>query len=141
MATKTVLALDVGSKRIGIAMATLIAKLASPYGVIENNQQVFTNINQLVNSHSVTAIVVGLPRSLEGQETDQTRQVKQFVNNLKTKVNVPIYMQDEALTSKKAEAELSNRKALYNKEAIDALAATYILGDFLEEHTELMSEV
>jgi putative Holliday junction resolvase len=72
-----------------------------------------------------------LPRGLDGQETTQTKIVEAFIYQLKSKIDLPIHIQDEAVTSKQAEAELQARGQGYNKEDIDALAATYILQDWL----------
>jgi RNase H-fold protein (predicted Holliday junction resolvase) len=63
--------------------------------------------------------------------------IEQFVLELKQHFPLPVYMQDEALTSKHAEEELQARGKLYSKEDIDALAATYILDDWLTEHHEV----
>jgi len=133
---KTVLALDVGQKRIGLAAASLIARLPAPVGVIAQDDQTSEAIEAAVKEHNAMAVVVGWPRGLNGQPTAQTRFVEEFVTKLKKVLTVPVYLQDEALTSKQAEAELDLRKSGYNKEAIDALAATYILSDFLAEHPE-----
>ena len=70
---------------------------------------------------------------MQSQETDQTRTVRDFVRQLQEHTELPVYFQDEAVTSEKAEAELKARKKPYAKGDIDALAATYILVDFLQE--------
>lgn len=134
---KTVLALDVGDVRIGVASASLVARLPSTQGFIEQTEEVVKAVQDRVKQQNAIAVVVGWPRSLSGQPTAQTKKVEEFAAQLKKALRVPVYLQDEALTSKQAEAELSSQKGLYNKGAIDALAATYILGDFLAEHTEL----
>ena len=59
---------------------------------------------------------------------------KEFIKLLKQHVHIPIFTQDETLSSVRAEKELRERKIGYNKESVDALAATYILEDFLREH-------
>lgn len=132
----SVIGLDVGERRIGVAIASKVARLPSPHGTIVNSSDVMSDIKRLVADESAIAVVVGLPRGLEGQETHQTKHVRDFAKKLETKLNVPIYFQDEALTSKLAEEELKNRGVGYNKEDVDALAATYILRDFLELHED-----
>lgn len=134
--TKSAAALDVGDKRIGVSLATLVARLPQPHGVIANNEQAYSNVKKLIEEHNVSLLVIGLPRGLDGQETAQTEQVRQFVDQLKKMVDLPIHWQDEALTSRQAHAELE-QKGLYNKEAVDALAATYILSDFFAQHPEI----
>jgi len=135
--SSSVIALDVGDRRIGVAIARLTSRLPEPWGVIARDDISNEAIKALAAEQLAVALVVGLPRGMEGQETAQTRQVRQFVNELKKTLRLPIYMQDEALTSIKAEEELRNKGIRYTKEAVDELAATYILTDFLGEHREL----
>jgi len=130
-AIKNVLALDVGDARIGVAIASTAAKIASPLTTLSNDENLQENIKQLINEHQAQAIVIGLPRGLDGQTTSQTEKTQTFADNLKANFDLPLYMQDEAVTSKKAEEELKSRKKPYAKEDIDALAATYILDDFM----------
>ncbi|HSX52987.1 MAG TPA: Holliday junction resolvase RuvX [Patescibacteria group bacterium] len=132
-----IIALDVGERRIGVAIASLEARLPSPHGVIINSVDVLDDIQHLVVKEAAMAVVVGLPRGLDGQETAQTKTVREFANSLKDKLDIPVHFQDEALTSKLAEQELKDRGVGYNKEDVDALAATYILKDFLETHEVL----
>jgi putative transcription antitermination factor YqgF len=81
-------------------------------------------------------MVVGLPRGLDGQETSQTTYSRQFADELGQHLGqtVKIVLQDEAVTSAKAIAELDAAKKHYAKGDVDALAATYILEDYLREH-------
>ena len=80
----------------------------------------------------MTALVVGLPRNLQGDRTEQTGFSETFGNQLTEHFSLPVYYQDEALTSHKAEEELRQRGVDYQRGDIDALAATYILDDFLK---------
>lgn len=128
-----VIALDVGGKRIGVAIASLDARLASPLVTLEvsEHNEVIDQIKELVNKNEVVHLVVGLPRGMDGQETNQTRIVREFAKKLKTEIGISVYMQDEAGTSLLAEEELNSRKKPYSKGDIDKLAATYILHDWL----------
>lgn len=125
-----ILALDVGSKRIGVAIANTMARIARPLTTIDAESDVDQQLQQIVQIEAVAAFVVGLPRGLDGQETAQTASVRQFADRLQH-FDLPIHFQDEAVTSRKAEAELKGRGKPYAKADIDALAATYILDDFL----------
>lgn len=125
-----ILALDVGSKRIGVAIATTAARIARPLTTLDAEADVDQQLKQLIATESVEAFVVGLPRGLDGQETAQTVSVRQFVNTLQH-FGLPVHFQDEALTSQKAKAELEARGKPYAKRDIDSLAATFILDDFL----------
>lgn len=135
----TILALDVGAQRIGVARASTFARIASPLVTLINDNTTFDEIAALIKSEDVGALVVGLPRGLEGQETAQTQVIRDFVTELKTKTDLPVYFQDEALTSQKAESELESRGKPFSKGDIDALAATFILDDFLQDNAELFS--
>lgn len=127
----SILALDVGEKRIGVAIANPVARLARPLTTLSHDANIFTTLEQLITDESVSIVVVGLPRNLSGEDTDQTAYVRQFTEKLRHDM---IRFQDEALTSKKAEMELRQRGKPYDKGDIDALAATYILEDYLRQH-------
>ncbi len=126
-----IIALDVGERRVGIAVANRIARIASPLTTLENNDSFWNELQSIIDKESADLIVMGLPRNLSGDDTDQTRYVRDFARNLTT---VPVIFQDEALTSVKAEEELKKRGKAYAKGDIDALSATYILEDYLIQH-------
>jgi len=129
----SILALDVGTKRVGVAVASLAARLPRPLITLARGDNFFEELRQTANKEDISAIVVGLPRGLDGQHTPQTESTEKFVDQLRREIDLPVHLQDEALTSKKAEAELEARGGPYDREAVDALAATYILEDFLAE--------
>lgn len=130
-ASGSVMALDVGNARIGVALASREAKLASPLTTISNDEHTSSSLIALLEQHNVDTLVVGLPRNMAGDDTKQTSAVRNFVTQLKQQTNIPIDFQDEALTSVKAEEELATKKKPYTKADIDMLAATYILEDYL----------
>ncbi len=130
-------ALDVGEARIGVAMNPPGVSIAQPFTTIDNDSKVNETIASLIRDHNVTKLVVGNPRNMQGNDTKQTRYVEDFVEKLKSNINVPVFMQDEALTSVKAEEELKDRKSPYEKGDIDSLAATYILQDYIEENVRV----
>ncbi len=133
--SNSVLALDVGSARIGVAVASLSARLPQPLTTLPNNDDVFDRLEAIVKDEGVTVLVVGLPRGLEGQSTGQTKDTTAFTEQLKSRFSLPVHLQDEALTSQQATAELEARGKDYKREDVDALAAVYILGDWLGENT------
>ena len=132
--THVYLALDVGNARIGVARANSIARIASPLTTLNHTASIMDDIKELIMTEGADRLVVGLPRGLSGQETPQTHIVREFVAELKQHVPIEIAFQDEALTSQKAETELNARRKPFSKGDIDALAATYILDDYLQEH-------
>jgi putative Holliday junction resolvase len=133
----TLLALDIGDARTGVAVANTIAQIASPLTTLECPiADLPPKIADLVTQQQASVLVIGLPRGLHGQDTDQTKHIQACVDQIRSLVSVPIYLQDEALTSQKAEDELRGRGKPYGKGDIDALAATYILQDYLTSHAK-----
>jgi len=134
----TVLALDVGTVRVGVAVARMDVLIPQPLVTLPFRHEIFADVAQLVKEHAAKTVVVGWPRGMEGQSTAQTQLVEDFVDELRKTLKVPVRLQDEALTSHKAEAELRARKRPFEKAEVDALAATYILEDYLASE-ELVS--
>ena len=130
----SVVSLDVGAKRIGVAVANGLIRVARPLTTLTNDETTFRKISQILQEENAVALVVGLPRNLDSQETAQTRTVKAYIGDLEKILKVPVFWQDEALTSHKAEEELRQRGKTFQKGDVDALAATYILDDFLTEY-------
>lgn len=129
----TILALDIGTRRIGVARADTIARIAHPWQTLEQSETIFEDIARLVSQEHAVMMVIGLPRNLEGEDTAQTNYTRQFIDQLKKVTDVPLHWQDEVLTSHKAEQELQKRNKPYSKADIDALAATYILEGYLNQ--------
>lgn len=126
----SILALDVGERRIGVAIASSIARFARPLTTLINDEHFMSNLSEIIEDETIEIIVVGLPRNLSGEDTAQTDYVRKFTEQLNRDM---IIFQDEALTSRKAETELHQRGKPYSKGDIDALAATYILEDYLSQ--------
>lgn len=130
--SQNILALDVGERRIGVAIANPIARIAQPLTTLQNDDQTFNQLKELLSEHEVGTIVVGLPRGLEGQETGQTKYVREFNEKLKLQTSFKTVYQDETITSVMAEEDLKRTKKSYSKEDIDMYAAAHILQDFLD---------
>jgi putative pre-16S rRNA nuclease len=136
-ATNSILGLDVGGKRVGLAVASLSARLPRPLVTLERNDGFFDGLADIIKAEGAEALVVGLPRGMEGQHTAQTGEAETFARSLSARFGLPVHMQDEAVTSKHAEAELEARGKPYVRGDIDALAATYILQDWLAGQQEV----
>jgi putative holliday junction resolvase len=123
------LGIDYGAKRIGLAVADAEAKLARPFGAVTAAELAAT----IRQEGPFQAIIVGLPRSLNGQDTAQTTAVRRFCDDLLWRQLhlEPIY-QDEAGTSSVAEDRLREAGKPYAKADIDAEAAAIILQDYLD---------
>lgn len=123
------LCLDLGMARTGIARASATARIAEPIETIET-KNLYSKLKLLAEKNLVSSIVVGLPRTLDSNETDQTKWVRDQVENLKKEMpGVEFYFQDEALSSKIAAEQDKKSIERYGE---DALAATVILQDFLD---------
>ncbi len=125
------LGVDVGSVRVGVARGGSLAKLAQPLVSLQSAVAV-DEIAKLTTKSEVVGIVVGLPRSLEGSETDQTKAVRQWVEVAKTNIGLPFYWQDEALTSREAASQLQKSNPKHQTVDEHSLAAALILQDFLD---------
>lgn len=128
-----ILALDVGTVRIGLAIASAETRLPRPLTTLSSGESFSEQLISLIDKEVVTCLVIGLPRGLDGQETSQTGLVRDFAKDIDKLVTLPIYFQDEALSSARAKTELQARKKPYAKSDVDALAATFILEDYLLE--------
>jgi|SRR3954464_5461092 putative Holliday junction resolvase len=127
MVSQQLIGLDLGKVRTGVATASTIAKLAQPLRTVPTDELV-EQLKKLMSELDVKAIVVGLPRNLNGDDTSQTDWAREWIEQAKSSLpNVPIYWQDEALTSKMAE-EAAGKKVT----DIDSQAAAIILQDFLD---------
>ena len=123
------LCLDVGEKRIGVAVADLGVKIAIPLTTIEVDGTEIEQILRLYGRENARTLVVGYPRNQQGETTAQTVFVEEF-KPLEEYTNIEF--QDESLTSVQAEQRLKSRGQNYTKGDIDSEAATIILQDYME---------
>lgn len=131
--TSTLIALDVGEKRIGVAIADTAVRIAITHDTIEVDGHEIEAIAEIVIGEGATTIVVGYPRNQSGEPTAQTEYARDFADKLKD-LDAAIVFQDESLTSVLAEERLKSYGRPYNKGDIDAQAAAIILQDYLENH-------
>ncbi len=130
-ARKTFLGLDVGDRRIGLALGDSEVKIAVPFGYVERGPETIQKLTEIILQHRVSVVVVGYPRNQSGEVTKQTEATELFVQELsEVDVDAKIVFQDESLTSVEAERRLGRVK---DKGEIDAEAASIILQDYLEE--------
>ena len=128
-----IIGLDVGTVRIGVARADTATKIAIPDGFINVNGQEISEIQRKLRLYNSNILVMGMPRSNNGNQTTQSEFVKQFARQVAATIpGLKIYFQDESLTSVEAERRLKARKNNYQKGEIDAESASIILQDFIE---------
>jgi putative Holliday junction resolvase len=133
------LGLDIGDRRIGVALSDPEGILASPLTVINRRDESFDieAIKDIINRQQVGQVIVGLPLSLDGSLGQQAEKVKDFVRKLSEQVEIPVEYRDERLTTVFAErlAQASGGKKA-KKAGHDAQAAAIILQGYLDEKHE-----
>ena len=131
-AKRNILALDVGDRRVGVALADSQIKIAVPYGYLERSDKIIQQITELMLDHDIDTLVIGYPRNQSGEATKQTELVEQFAEELaEIEIDADLVFQDESLSSGEAERRLGRVK---DKGEIDAEAASIILQDYLEQN-------
>lgn len=126
--TKRYLGVDYGSRRVGLATADDAGRLATPLKTISPAELV----GVITGEGPFAAVVVGLPRSLDGADTPQTLAVRRFTDDVLGRLDIEVVFQDEAGTSGVAEDRLQEAGRPYTREQIDAEAAAIILQDYLD---------
>lgn len=129
--SRNLICLDIGEKRIGVAVADDSVSIAMPYETIEVDGNELESIAKIIDQQNAKTIVVGYPRNQSGEPTAQTKYVEEFAARLEN-LDVKVVFQDESLTSVLAEDRLKAHNRPYTKADIDAQAATIILQDYLE---------
>lgn len=135
-----ILALDIGVKRIGIAFADTKVRIAIPRGMIPVDGEELAAIAKNYRLEKAELIVAGLPRNNQGEETQQTQYVRDFIQKLQAyfaereKTQLFVHFQDESLTSVVAETRFGNNISRTDRATgkVDAEAAAIILQDFIE---------
>ena len=127
----SLICLDVGEKRIGVAVGDSSVRIAVPFETVEVNGNEIEAITELILKEDAKILVIGYPRNQSGEPTAQTDFVEGFASKL-SDIDVDIVFQDESLTSVIAEQQLIAYNRPYSKGDIDAQAATIILQDYIE---------
>ena len=143
---KSILSVDYGRARIGLAIATAEARLACPLVTLEriNRNEDMRRLRELVHEHNVRQIVVGLPLLLNGTRGEMAEEAERFAQRARKQIGIPVEMVDERLTSWEAERLLEEefgkkyrdesekrKKATNEKPTVDSVAATVILREYL----------
>jgi putative Holliday junction resolvase len=136
------LGIDYGERRIGLALSDATGLLASPWKRMANDGNAIAAAKRLAEEVRVLqadesglgAVVIGLPRRLSGEATEQTARVQALARELESRIEIPIVLQDERLTSHEAEELLAQRERDWRrrKDQLDAMAAALILQDYLD---------
>jgi putative Holliday junction resolvase len=132
-----VFAFDVGLRRTGVAVSDASGVLARPLRVLRGPSAIDEAVRLVADAsrdEGVAAIVVGLPRRLDGSDTQLTPVARQFAETIAARTGLPVALQDERLSSVEAESRLALRERDWRvrKARIDAAAAAVILQDYLD---------
>jgi putative Holliday junction resolvase len=128
--------LDIGERRIGVAVSDLLGITAQPLEVIHRgeNKRVLQEIADLVRKYEVTEFVVGLPVRTTGKEGPESERVKGFISELTDFVGLPVHWVDERFTTTIAEKALMEKglKTPARRQVVDKVAAALILQSYLD---------
>jgi putative Holliday junction resolvase len=128
--------LDVGDKRIGVAISDEENIIANALLVIErkDDEDVFRQLGSLIKEKEVEKVVVGLPKNLNDTESVQTQKVIKFTDALKKVISLPVHLWDERLSTVFAEKTLKDFKSKKKdkKKVVDKLSASIILQNYLD---------
>lgn len=128
---KPILSLDYGTKKIGIAISTPDHKMSLPFVILtgDSEKKKLHSITNLLQEKNIGAIVIGLPVNMDGTKSEQTMLTEKFAEKLEKRTSLPIFLQDERLTSKAADNLLKNfgLKRKDRNDQDDLAAASLIL--------------
>lgn len=128
------LALDYGEKRIGAAVSDPLGLTAQPLPYIVNDDHIWLSLDRVVDEYQVVQIMLGLPKGMSGQDTQQTRVVRDFFDLVCERYSFEVFFRDERLSTQAAQkhllkADVSRRK---RKESVDSLSAAFFLQGYLD---------
>lgn len=134
-----IIGLDIGEKRIGIAITDKLNKISYPLVTISNDTNTKNRLLDIIRKNDVDRIIVGLPYSLNGKEGVQAGRIMEFVKENLSSVDIPVIYRDERFTTKISRSIMlekkSGKKTLNIKDGEeDRIAASLILKDYLESN-------
>jgi putative Holliday junction resolvase len=142
-----VLGVDLGERRIGLALSDPTRTIASPFGTLSRRagkRPPWPDLERVVRENEVTAAVIGLPLDLSGGDSDWTRTVRDFAVEFERRMGIPTHLVDERMTSVLAERAVRSsglrRAERERKDRIDEAAAALILRTFLAMESNRRAE-
>lgn len=135
-----ILGLDVGSKRIGVAVSDPLGITAQGLETIQrqNKRLDFERLGQVISEYAIAEIVVGLPLRMSGSEGTQSEKMRHFADQLQRRFNLPVHLWDERLTSAQANRLLRETEMSIQRrgQVVDQMAAVLILQSWMEARTK-----
>ena len=136
-ATGRLVALDLGTKRVGVAVSDELQITANPLPFIERRswKDLLRRVAAIIEAYDARGLVIGLPLGLDGSDSDAAQQARRTAENFRRSVNVPVYLQDERLTTVAVEEQMRSEgvRADEIENRIDSESAALILRDFIEQ--------
>jgi putative holliday junction resolvase len=128
------LGLDIGGRRIGVAISDEMGTIASPIAMIERSADVAADLRALAARYGATRLIAGLPVGMSGREGPQAGEVRAYTDALAADVGLPVEYWDERLSTSIAEKHLiaSGTRRARRKQQVDAVAAAVILQGYLD---------
>lgn len=128
-----VLALDIGERRVGVAISDPGATIASPLDVLDATGRLAEQVAALVVDREVELVVVGLPLTLRGEEGPQAARVRAAAERIAERISVPIVYHDERLSSAEANRSMKGSSSVRKRRgSVDKVAAAIFLQSFLD---------
>ena len=130
------LAIDYGEKRLGLAISDPNQIISKPLKtlILSDSQYIYNELEKIISDYEIQKLIIGLPVGMNGKNTQQTRKVEAFREFLQNKIDIPIILFDERLSSVSAKKSLISQgvKTGHNKSKIDQTAAAIFLQHFLD---------
>ncbi len=143
---KRIIALDIGDRRVGIAISDPFNGYAMPVDTYWRTKSFETDVAailKIITERDAGTIVCGLPVHADGTESEQTEKAKYFIQGLQERTNIPIVTEDERFTSIEAHQTLRNGgvKSKNHKKNVDSVAASFILESYLLKRKRAGNEI
>jgi putative holliday junction resolvase len=133
---RRILGIDYGERRVGIAISDPTRTIATAVKTLPNNPDILKIIKQMAIDYAVSEIVVGLPLTLKGTDSEKTKEVRLFKEKLEQLCSIPVLFEDERLSSQQVASSLlfmnTTRKQRRDKGKVDQMAAALILQSYLD---------
>jgi putative Holliday junction resolvase len=135
-----VMAIDLGEKRIGLAICDETRTIAAGYDVLprKSREEDFERYAKIIEDEAITLVVMGLPITLDGGEGQRAAWVRDYAAELSEAITVPVVFWDERFSTKQAEASLHARgkRGKQVRDRLDAVAAAFFLQEYLDTHVD-----
>jgi putative Holliday junction resolvase len=132
-----ILGIDYGEKRIGLAISDPLGIIAQalPTFIVTDNRDVLSEIKKLIKGYEISAIVLGLPKNMDGTLGEVGKKVMEFGKELSQKTNIKVEFWDERLSSVESLKILRDekRKIKHKKDLVDKISASLILQGYLDK--------